>query len=383
MSSFEGQTESCCYYHASLIVLRNYVIASEFCSNLTSSPPQKAYSSQPQPYTGYIPSDMTTSRGDYMHNLASTALLSAASTVTFSQDHSPAAIATAQSALSDFVTSMDWNHRQRSEYSPEGTISRDTMANGRVENDRESMYHLSTPANHENRVNSGGVQKPRAEASTRSFILSPANSRRESSSGASSQHDGGENGEDHHNLGNSSIEQQRRRRFLERNRVAASKCRQKKKVWIQDLERRAEEATMQNRSLHIAVAQLKEEVLILKNQLLAHRNCGCSAVQQFLNSDVSCSVNPTQAAVTAAGVFPLTTQGMHSPSQQHHRMTHPSTAPSMLFQGPPPQSLLYHQPQSNPYHHHTSSVDMSAVPNGIVVTSNAANSFVGSMDGIN
>ncbi|KAJ2065755.1 hypothetical protein GGI17_000024 [Coemansia sp. S146] len=317
-----------------------------------------------------------------MHTLASTALLSAASTVTFSQDHSPAAIATAQSALSDFVTSMDWNHHQGSEYSPEGTIPRDTMDNRRVENDRASTYHLSTPANHDNRVNFGGVQKPRAETSTRNFILSPANSRRGSSSGASSQH-GGENGEDHHNMGNSSIEQQRRRRFLERNRVAASKCRQKKKVWIQDLERRAEDATMQNRSLHIAVAQLKEEVLILKNQLLAHRNCGCSAVQQFLNSDVSCSVNPTQAAVTAAGVFPLTTQGMHSPSQQqHHHMAHPSTAPSMLFQGPP-QSLLYHQPQPNPYHHHSSSVDMSAVPNGVVVTSNAANSFVGSMDGIN
>ncbi|KAJ2887770.1 hypothetical protein GGI21_006823, partial [Coemansia aciculifera] len=96
--------------------------------------------------------------------------------------------------------------------------------------------------------------------------------------------------------------EQRRRRFLERNRVAASKCRQKKKMWIQDLERRADDVTMQNRSLHIAVAQLKEEVLILKNQLLAHSNCGCTAVQQFLHSDASCSMDPAQAAVTAAAM---------------------------------------------------------------------------------
>ncbi|KAJ2428827.1 hypothetical protein GGF41_001282 [Coemansia sp. RSA 2531] len=325
---------------------------------------------------------MTNSRGDYMHTLASTALLSAASTAVFSQDHSPVAIATAQSALSDFVTSMDWNRNQESRYSPDRTTRRDSMGNGNVESDRASTYQLSTPVNHDNRVNSGGVQKPRVETSTRSFILSPANSRRSTSSGASSHH-GGENEEG--NMVNSSIEQQRRRRFLERNRVAASKCRQKKKIWIQDLERRAEDATMQNRSLHIAVAQLKEEVLILKNQLLAHRNCGCSAVQQFLSSDVS--MNPTQAAVTAAtaGVFPLSTQGMNSPPQQHHHVVHPSTGPSMLFQGPPPQSLLYHQPQPNPYHHHhpSSSVDMSAVSNGVVVTSNVANSFVGNMDGIN
>ncbi|KAJ2027614.1 hypothetical protein H4S03_008183, partial [Coemansia sp. S3946] len=151
---------------------------------------------------------MTNSRGDYMHTLASTALLSAASTAVFSQDHSPVAIATAQSALSDFVTSMDWNRNQESRYSPDRTTRRDSMGNGNVESDRASTYQLSTPVNHDNRVNSGGVQKPRVETSTRSFILSPANSRRSTSSGASSQH-GGENEEG--NMVNSSIEQQRRR----------------------------------------------------------------------------------------------------------------------------------------------------------------------------
>ncbi|KAJ2811326.1 hypothetical protein H4S07_002128 [Coemansia furcata] len=280
---------------------------------------------------------------------------------------------------------MDWNQHQGSEYSPDGAIMN---VSGHVGNGRASTYQRLAP---DNKVKSGSVQKHRVETTTgsHSYILSPANTRRGGSSGASSQNDEDDN--ENHNMGGSSVEQQRRRRFLERNRMAASKCRQKKKVWIQDLERRAEDATAQNRALHIAVAQLKEEVLILKNQLLSHHNCGCSAVQQFMSPDSASSIDQTQAATavavaaTAAGVFSLSSQqDMHSPRQQQHHMVHPSaTAPSMLFQAPPP--LLYHQPQPSPYHHHhqSSSVDMSVVPNGVVGTSGAANSFVGNMDGVN
>ncbi|KAJ2627120.1 hypothetical protein GGF44_004822, partial [Coemansia sp. RSA 1694] len=313
-------------------------------------------------------------------------------------DHSPVAIATAQSALSDLVTSMDWSHQREPQYSPGGTFRRaTTMANAYYANtERGSANQYSLSAN-KGKAKSGGVQKPRA-STERSYTVSPgiANNRRGTSSGASSQHgdedDEDNNDHDNHITGNSSVEQQRRRRFLERNRVAASKCRQKKKMWIQDLERRADDVTMQNRSLHIAVAQLKEEVLILRNQLLAHRNCGCSTVQQFLHSDPSCSIDPNQAAVTAAaiaataaGVFPMDSaqqQGLHSPSRQH-RTVHPSAAAStLLFQAPPPpQPMLYAQPQHNSYHHHTSSVDMSAMPSDAVVTSSAINSFVGNIPG--
>ncbi|KAJ2844714.1 hypothetical protein IWW36_005073, partial [Coemansia brasiliensis] len=105
-------------------------------------------------------------------------------------------------------------------------------------------------------------------------------------------------------------EQLRRQRFLERNRIAASKCRQKKKLWVQELERRAEDVTMQNRTLHIAVAQLKEEVMILKNQLLAHRNCNCSAIHQYLQAE--CAAVAPDASVVASSDVPLATQPQHS-----------------------------------------------------------------------
>ncbi|KAJ2962156.1 hypothetical protein NQZ79_g2636 [Umbelopsis isabellina] len=78
--------------------------------------------------------------------------------------------------------------------------------------------------------------------------------------------------------------EEKRRKFLERNRQAASKCRQKKKAWMQDLEQRSEEITNRNKALHETVSMLKEEVLFLKNQLLAHRGCDCTVVKNYIQT---------------------------------------------------------------------------------------------------
>ncbi|KAJ2491713.1 hypothetical protein IWW37_002037 [Coemansia sp. RSA 2050] len=252
---------------------------------------------------------------------------------------------------------MDWSHNQEPKQLPQSDARRISMSNGPMESDQLVKYEQST-LDSRNRVMPGGVQKSRGETAGRSYALSPttAKNRRSCSSGASSQN-GGEDYEANHNMGESTVEQ-RRLKFLERNRMAASKCRQKKKAWIQDLERRAEEVTMQNRSLIIAVAQLKEEVLILRSQLLGHHGCGCSAVQQFMSTDAPHSMGPNQTAVP-----PLT------------------TASTMLFQAPQPQSTVYHQPQPHPYHH-SSSVDVSAMSSGVGHTSYAVNSF-SNMDGAN
>lgn len=44
---------------------------------------------------------------------------------------------------------------------------------------------------------------------------------------------------------------ERRRRFLERNRAAAYRCRQKRKVWVTALEKRADELATSNVSLTV------------------------------------------------------------------------------------------------------------------------------------
>lgn len=45
---------------------------------------------------------------------------------------------------------------------------------------------------------------------------------------------------------------ERRQRFLERNRAAASRCRQKRKLWVSSLEKKAEELTSQNIQLSVS-----------------------------------------------------------------------------------------------------------------------------------
>lgn len=53
---------------------------------------------------------------------------------------------------------------------------------------------------------------------------------------------------------------------------------------MQDLEQRSEEITNRNKALHETVSMLKEEVLFLKNQLLAHRGCDCTVVKNYIQT---------------------------------------------------------------------------------------------------
>ncbi|KAF7691431.1 cyclic AMP-responsive element-binding protein 5 [Silurus meridionalis] len=72
----------------------------------------------------------------------------------------------------------------------------------------------------------------------------------------------------------------RRRKFLERNRAAASRCRQKRKIWVTSLEKKAEELTHTNLQLQNEVTLLKSEVIQLKQLLLAHTDCPVTVRQR-------------------------------------------------------------------------------------------------------
>nr|XP_025038598.1 cyclic AMP-dependent transcription factor ATF-2 isoform X3 [Pelodiscus sinensis] len=102
---------------------------------------------------------------------------------------------------------------------------------------------------------------------------------------------------------------EKRRKFLERNRAAASRCRQKRKVWVQSLEKKAEDLSSLNgqlqgrcglssRECHMLKIQgksvnkqwlnasvnevtlLRNEVAQLKQLLLAHKDCPVTAMQK-------------------------------------------------------------------------------------------------------
>lgn len=79
----------------------------------------------------------------------------------------------------------------------------------------------------------------------------------------------------------------KRSKFLERNRVAASKCRQKKKEWTQNLENRARELQKNNNQIRLVVDSCRQEVLFLKGELLKHSECECESIQAFIKSEAN------------------------------------------------------------------------------------------------
>ena len=79
-------------------------------------------------------------------------------------------------------------------------------------------------------------------------------------------------------------EDAKRSKFLERNRVAASKCRQKKKEWTQNLETRARDLQKQNHSIRLMIESLRQEALFLKGEALKHHGCACHRIQEYIKS---------------------------------------------------------------------------------------------------
>jgi len=77
----------------------------------------------------------------------------------------------------------------------------------------------------------------------------------------------------------------KRARFLERNRIAASKCRKKKKMMNARLEEKSRVLQTENRYLNIEREQLKADVCKLKQIVLMHHSCGCEAIQKYLKQE--------------------------------------------------------------------------------------------------
>ncbi|KAL4775107.1 Aft1 HRA domain-containing protein [Aspergillus nidulans var. acristatus] len=77
-------------------------------------------------------------------------------------------------------------------------------------------------------------------------------------------------------------DEEKRKNFLERNRVAALKCRQRKKQWLANLQAKVELFTSENDALTTTVTQLREEIVNLKTLLLAHKDCPVSQAQGLI-----------------------------------------------------------------------------------------------------
>nr|XP_020469828.1 cyclic AMP-responsive element-binding protein 5-like isoform X2 [Monopterus albus] len=85
---------------------------------------------------------------------------------------------------------------------------------------------------------------------------------------------------------------ERRQKFLERNRAAATRCRQKRKLWVSSLEKKAEELTHTNLQLQNEVTSLRSEVGQLKQILLTHQDCPVTAQQREAQGYTTAGVSP-------------------------------------------------------------------------------------------
>ena len=92
---------------------------------------------------------------------------------------------------------------------------------------------------------------------------------------------------------NSPAEVEKRSKFLERNRIAAAKCRQNKKEWVSNLNDRVRELQRSQKSSSRLVESLKEEVLHLKGEMLNHSSCGCPQIKAYLHSLIGDVPSPT------------------------------------------------------------------------------------------
>ncbi|KAH8747729.1 hypothetical protein F5883DRAFT_583369 [Diaporthe sp. PMI_573] len=72
--------------------------------------------------------------------------------------------------------------------------------------------------------------------------------------------------------------------LLKRNRIAATKCRAKTKAAMAELEATEKAMCTKHYQLSTAVMGLREEVLMLKSELLKHGNCDCKVIQQYLTN---------------------------------------------------------------------------------------------------
>lgn len=83
----------------------------------------------------------------------------------------------------------------------------------------------------------------------------------------------------------------RRRRVIERNRIAATKCRLRKRDEASALASREQAMEDKNRYLSTCFDSLTAEIYHLKTQLLRHTDCNCMLIQKYIANEAQRSVD--------------------------------------------------------------------------------------------
>ncbi|KAI8964042.1 hypothetical protein F5Y11DRAFT_345954 [Daldinia sp. FL1419] len=182
----------------------------------------------------------------------------------------------------------------------------------------------------------------------------------------------------------------KRSRFLERNRAAATKCRQKKREWVTDLEETKFSLESQHNHLQREYSRLKNEITHIKAQLMDHATCNDPNINKWIENEakrfvlgaserydqILANLGQTPRHINPHGSFPSTTgyQAMNdsellspvTPSQSFHSGT---------FM---PDSPMIYRPGLTPHFPEIAASDLSEEP---YPTNNLHNSTSGDVQG--
>ncbi|RYP32203.1 hypothetical protein DL767_005359 [Monosporascus sp. MG133] len=154
-------------------------------------------------------------------------------------------------------------------------------------------------------------------------------------------------------------EETKRNRFLEKNRIAATKCRQKKKEWMSDLEETRSGLESQNCQLRMECNDLLDEVSRLRIELMQHASCNDPNIDKWVENEakrfvlttgerydqmlaeIGTSQGPNHRAdsMSSAPEYQAPGEIISPPAGFSHR---DSMAPSQLHGLPPNPQVFYH-----------------------------------------
>ncbi|KAF4345643.1 hypothetical protein FBEOM_408 [Fusarium beomiforme] len=87
-------------------------------------------------------------------------------------------------------------------------------------------------------------------------------------------------------------DEEKQKNLLERNRLAAHKCRLRRKQWLTQMQTNVDLLITENDDLVAKIAHLREEAVNLKTLLFAHKDCPVAYHQELCNASMSQVVMP-------------------------------------------------------------------------------------------
>lgn len=118
-------------------------------------------------------------------------------------------------------------------------------------------------------------------------------------------------------------EESKRKKFLERNRVAADKCRQNRKKWIDDLQAKAHFFGADNTAKKASVEELEQEIMQLRSMLFIHsRGCNKEDVVNWVEQEARRVKHDACVKMEADDTISTLSPGLDEPSTP---LSRPST----------------------------------------------------------